>query len=163
MVAMAVAPDGRHLLTASADQSLTLWKLTVVEGQRGGPLGDIPQLPVDRRFSPDGTTLAVAAGGFGLEPDDETDLFLYDAATKAEKHKVTFPGSVRSIPLAGRRRDRFGICPQANLAGRCRHGPRGGRAPGPAGGRRPASPRAFGYTRVAFSPRRHIAGGHRQR
>ena len=64
VVAMAVAPDGRRLLTASADQSLALWKSTAVEGQRAGSLGDYRTFPWTAEFSPDGASLAVAAGGF---------------------------------------------------------------------------------------------------
>ncbi len=96
VVAMSVAPDGRRLLTASADQSLVLWKSTAVEGQRSGSLGDYRTFPWVAEFSPDGSTLAVAAGGFA----EESDLYLYDVATRAEKYKVTFPGSVRSIAFA---------------------------------------------------------------
>jgi WD40 repeat protein len=40
--------------------------------------------------------VAVAVGGL----DQESDLYLYDAATKAEKFKVTFPDSLRSIAFA---------------------------------------------------------------
>ena len=96
VVAMAVSPDSRHVLTASADQSLALWTSTTGEGERGGSLGQYRTFPWIADFSPDGASVAVAAGGF----EDETDLYFYDASTKAEKYKVTFPGSVRSIAFA---------------------------------------------------------------
>jgi WD40 repeat protein/Zn-dependent protease with chaperone function len=96
VVALAVAADGRRLLTANADQSLVLWKSTVVQGERTGSLGRYRAFPWTAAFSPDGASLAVAAGGF----EEETDLCLYDLATKAEKYRVAFPDSVRSIAFA---------------------------------------------------------------
>jgi WD40 repeat protein len=96
VVALAVTSDGRRLLTANADQSLVLWKSTMVQGQRTGSLGQYRAFPWSAAFSPDGASLAVAAGGF----EDETDLCLYDLATKAEKYRIAFPDSVRSIAFA---------------------------------------------------------------
>ena len=96
IVSLAVTSDGRRLLTANADQSLVLWKSTMVQGQRTGSLGQYRAFPWTAAFSPDGATLAVAAGGF----EEQTDVCLYDLATKAEKYRVTFPDSVRSIAFA---------------------------------------------------------------
>ena len=42
----------------------------MVEGQRSGPLGQYRSFPWTAEFSPDGGSVAVAAGGAG----DETDL-----------------------------------------------------------------------------------------
>ncbi|HEX4142220.1 MAG TPA: M56 family metallopeptidase [Pirellulales bacterium] len=96
VVALAVTADGRKMLTANADQSLALWKSSVVQGQRTGSLGKYRAFPWTAAFSPDGASLAVAAGGF----DEESELCLYDVATKAEKYRVTFPDSVRSIAFS---------------------------------------------------------------
>lgn len=68
----------------------------MVQGQRTGSLGQYRAFPWTAAFSPDGATLAVAAGGF----EEQTDVCLYDLATKAEKYRVTFPDSVRSIAFA---------------------------------------------------------------
>jgi len=96
VVALAVTPDGRRLLTASADRSLTLWKSSAAKGPASVSLGQYRSFPWSAAFSPDGSSLAVAAGGFS----DQTDLYFYDPATKTEKYRVTFPGSVRSLAFA---------------------------------------------------------------
>jgi WD40 repeat protein len=101
VVALAVAPDGHRLLSAGANQSLSLWKATAVESRPTLVLGDFRAFPWSAAFSPDGKSLAVAAGGTA----EETDLYLYDLATDplaggAEKYHVTVPGSVRSIAFA---------------------------------------------------------------
>ncbi|HTU27278.1 MAG TPA: hypothetical protein VMF30_17855 [Pirellulales bacterium] len=96
VVALAVSSDGTRLVTAGANQSLALWKATVVEGRPAAVLGDFRAFPWNAAFSADGASVAVAAGG----NSDETDLYLYDTATKAEKYHVTFPGSARSVAFA---------------------------------------------------------------
>ena len=96
VVAMTVSPDGRRMLTAGADQTLTLWTSAVVEGQRSELLGEYPAHPRAADFSPDGASVAVAAAGFATE----TELYLYDVATQQEKYKVTFPGCVRNLAFA---------------------------------------------------------------
>ena len=69
IVALAVAPDGRRLLTAAADQSLTMWKSTASEGQPKVSFGPYRAFPWTAAFTPDGTSLAVAAGGNSAESD----------------------------------------------------------------------------------------------
>ena len=100
VVAMAISPDSSHVLSASADQSLALWKSTPIEGQRGGSLGQYRTFPWTAGFSPDGASVAVAAGGGDEGSLEESDLYLYDASTRAEKYRVTFPDSIRSIAFA---------------------------------------------------------------
>ncbi|HEY1786240.1 MAG TPA: hypothetical protein VGG30_11850 [Pirellulales bacterium] len=101
VVALAVAPDGQRLLSAAADQSLALWRATVVESRPVAVLGNYRAFAWSAALSADGKSLAVAAGGIS----DSTDLYLYDlaadrAAGGTEKYHVTFPGSVRSVAFA---------------------------------------------------------------
>jgi WD40 repeat protein len=99
IIALAVAADGNRLLSATANQSLVLWKATVVEGRSAVPLGEYRTFPWTAAFSPDGKSLAVAAGGFEQDTS-ETDLYLYDVATRAEKFHTTLAGNVRSIDFS---------------------------------------------------------------
>jgi WD40 repeat protein len=94
IVALSLTADGRRMVSGS-DQSLILWKSAAVDAQATASFGPYTAPPRSAAFSPDGKSLAVAAGGA-----EETDFYLYDRATAAEKYHVTFPGTVRSIAFA---------------------------------------------------------------
>jgi len=96
VLALAVSAGGERLLTAGADQSLTFWKSTSAAGRRSGTLGEYRTFSWSAAFSPNGANVAVAVGGF----EEESDLYLYDPVTKAEKYKVTFPDNLRSIAFS---------------------------------------------------------------
>ncbi len=90
---MAVAPSAKSLLTVNANRSLKLWKAADVGARPIATFGKYRNFPWCAAFSPDGTQVAVGSGG----NSDETDLYVYDVATAAEKQHVRFTGNVRSI------------------------------------------------------------------
>ena len=93
VIAMAVAPSAKSLLTVSANRSLKLWKAADVGARPIATFGKYRNFPWCAAFSPDGTQVAVGSGG----NSDETDLYVYDVSTAAEKLHVRFSGNVRSI------------------------------------------------------------------
>jgi WD40 repeat protein/tetratricopeptide (TPR) repeat protein/tRNA A-37 threonylcarbamoyl transferase component Bud32 len=77
VVGAAFSPSGRHLVTTSEDCSVRLWE--VATGQPISPRLECPSLP-SARFSPDGRSLLVSAGGrierwpFSPEPRPAREL-----------------------------------------------------------------------------------------
>jgi WD40 repeat protein len=100
VVALAVAPNGQRLLTASADQGLALWKATITDSRPTRWIGRYQVTPLSAAFSPDGTSVVVASAAKGNS--ERSDLDLYRVASNPstpgdEQYHVTFPGRIRSI------------------------------------------------------------------
>ncbi|HEX4144272.1 MAG TPA: hypothetical protein VHY91_12250 [Pirellulales bacterium] len=95
VIGLSLTADG-HRMVSGGDHALALWKSGVVDTQATATFGAYNAFPWCAAFSPDGASLAVAAGG-GAE---ETDLYLYDRASRAEKYHVTLPGVVRNMAFA---------------------------------------------------------------
>jgi WD40 repeat protein len=87
--ALAFAPDGKMLATASRDSTLRLWDLTT-----GGEVFQTKVGPIDRcRFSPDGKVLAILGDGFA-------GLRLLDVSDRASTGKPKPFPPVRPAPYA---------------------------------------------------------------